>query len=458
MKTDDVKDVKKAKEASVFTEMYLMFLETIKPVVRSIYKLQKIRVGMGNSIVINFKKKMGMDLTIKEDDGDNKENREAKKMLKILREQFKRIADGVIIKKDMIDDILLEKSHERVRWQKTMDAIKENVNIMEEESKSSKTPVPIISNDVEFQLMKEYEDMVTLEENQFKHLDKLLMAHFPIYSEFLKNVNQVGPAIGGILISEIDIEKTDKFSKLLSYCGLDVAQDGRGRSRRKEHQVVREYKDKNGKMQTKDSITFNPLLKPKLIGVLASNLHRGDKNPIIKTKSPYIKVYEDYLHRLENHPFYKDLPLTNEEAVEYLNNMIPIWKEMSSHVTIVTEGRQAGMTRTPIQAYYAEVAEEMVASMTTGCKKKETDKVQIVTSVHLNKKKKMTRSRMADRYMVKMFLKDFWIAYRLIAGLPVTSTYEEAKLGMLHHNATALENFFKRYPFMEKYRTDMLVA
>ena len=43
------------------------------------------------------------------------------------------------------------------------------------------------------------------------------------------------------------------------------------------------------------------------------------------------------------------------------------------------------------------------------------------------------RHRAAIRYAVKMFLKDLWMEWRLLEGLPVVPDYAAAKLGMAHH-------------------------
>jgi len=82
---------------------------------------------------------------------------------------------------------------------------------------------------------------------------------------------------------------------------LDVAADGRGRSRRKEHLIDVQYADSNGEEQTRQSITFNPFLKTKLIGVLGPSFLRcGPDNQ-------YAKIYYDYKRRLENHATYRDV-------------------------------------------------------------------------------------------------------------------------------------------------------
>ena len=57
------------------------------------------------------------------------------------------------------------------------------------------------------------------------------------------------------------------------------------------------YKDKSGKAAERQSITFNPFLKTKLVGVLGSSF-------IKQMDSPYRKIYDDYKHRLESHARY----------------------------------------------------------------------------------------------------------------------------------------------------------
>ena len=81
-------------------------------------------------------------------------------------------------------------------------------------------------------------------------------------------------------------------------CGLDVGPDGKGRSRKAEHLIDREYTDKEGNQSTRKSITYNPFAKTKLMGVLAGSF--------LRCGSPYAQVYKDYKARLENHPSHKD--------------------------------------------------------------------------------------------------------------------------------------------------------
>jgi len=130
----------------------------------------------------------------------------------------------------------------------------------------------VISTYSELCLISQYADLLEHEEQHFRRLGNIL-EDVPIYREFLKDVKGVGPAMAGVMISEIDIHAARYASSLWAYAGLDVASDGRGRSRRKEHLVMREYTDKDGEVKERASITFNPFLKTKLVGVLGTCLY-----------------------------------------------------------------------------------------------------------------------------------------------------------------------------------------
>jgi hypothetical protein len=161
----------------------------------------------------------------------------------------------------------------------------------------------------------------------------------------LKDVRGCGPLMAAVIISEIDPHKAKYVSSFWKYAGLDVAEDGNGRSRKKEHLVEVEYVNKDGELSKRQSITFNPFLKTKLVGVLGTSF--------IRSGGKYAEIYYDYKNRLENHPVHKD-------------------------------------------------------------------------------KTKLHKHNMAIRYMIKMFLKDLYIAWRKLEGLPVLPDYAEGKLGIIH--------------------------
>ena len=236
----------------------------IKPIVRGIYDIQKLRIEMGNRIVANFKSKLGQQPSQSEAEIDLV----GKLLLKSLRSEYKRIADGV----------------SKINPKKF---VGEN----------------LISSFAEFALIGQYEKLVRAEEENMKELTAILKT-IPIYTEFLVHVKGCGPAMAGVIISEIDIHKAKYPSSLQMYAGLDVVVDDEGhcsgRSKRSEHLIDKEYVAKDGTVKTKKSITYNPFLKTKLCGVLAPSFIKAGKD------NTYAKIYYDYKHRLENHPAHQE--------------------------------------------------------------------------------------------------------------------------------------------------------
>lgn len=229
----------------------------LRVLVRGMYDTQKLRIQMGNRIVANFKAKLGQKPSTKEDDMDA----EAKALLADLRARFKKITDGV----------------------KTFPTQK------------GFTGDEVISSYTELCLLAQYVSLETGEAQHFRRLGNIL-EEYPIWTEFLKGVRGIGPAMAGVIISEFDIHKARYVSSLWKYAGLDTGPDGMGRSRRQEHLVEVEYTDKQGEVKTRNSITFNPFLKTKLMGVLATSF--------LRSASPYAKVYADRKTRLESHAKY----------------------------------------------------------------------------------------------------------------------------------------------------------
>ena len=236
--------------------------QNLKVLVRGAYDIQRLRIQMGNRIVANFKAKLGQSPGTSEEELDE----DAKKLLAKLRRHHALMAEAVL------------------------------------KRRTKKTIFPgdeVISSFTEFCLMDQY---IVLEKSEDDHFAKLkkVVSEYPIFSRFLDGVKGCGPAMSGVIISEIDITKSRHPSSIWKYCGLDVAGDGKGRSKKKEHLVKAKYTTKEGTEAEKDSITFNPFIKTKLLGVLGPCF--------LKAKNEkYSQMYADYKHRLENHATYKDV-------------------------------------------------------------------------------------------------------------------------------------------------------
>jgi hypothetical protein len=237
-------------------------MSNIRVMVRGAYDIQKLRIQMGNRIVANWKAKLGQAPSATEETLDEAE----KNLLDNLRESYKKLADGVAT----------------LPRQSTFKGDE------------------LISTYTELVLIDQYIGLEKQEATQFSRLGNVLK-DFPIYNEFLVNVYGIGPAMAGVILSEINIHAAEYPSSLWKYAGLDVAGDGQGRSRRKEHLVESTYIDADGVEQKKNGISFNPFLKTKLVGVLGSSFIKQSA-----AKCQYRKIYDDYKHRLENSPAHAD--------------------------------------------------------------------------------------------------------------------------------------------------------
>jgi len=215
----------------------------LKAIVRGHYDLQKLRIQAGNRIIANFRSKLDIAPSDKAE----------KAALSSIKTEFA-----------------------------ALPAIK---------SKKHFKGTPIIAEYPEYVLVKSYVALLESEKQVIKEITQIVNEH-PLYISFLSSIKGIGPLMTGILLTEIDISKADTPAALWKYAGLDVTSKGEGRSRRAEHLVDREYTKADGTVATKKSITYNPRLKTKLMGVLAPSL--------IKQQSPdYAPVYYEYKTRLE---------------------------------------------------------------------------------------------------------------------------------------------------------------
>jgi len=289
--------------------------QLLRAMVRGTYDVQKLRIQTGNRLVQNIKVKLGQE----PGEGEDKLDDESKEILAALRAKNKLLGDTV--------------SEVKVEDEKASSADADKVlklltsafgSIMDKRSKlptpKSFKAHPVISDYTELSLVAQYVDLKKHEETHFRRL-KHVLGEFPIWNEFMLGVKGIGEAMAGVIVSEIDIHKARYPSSLWAYAGLDVAGNGAGRSRKKEHLVDVEYKDKEGKAATRKSITFNPFLKTKLVGVLAGSFLK-----IGPDRSPYAKVYYDYKHRLENHPKWVDRTKAHRHnaAMRYMIKMFLI--------------------------------------------------------------------------------------------------------------------------------------
>lgn len=386
-----------------------MSSQELRAVVRGTYDLQRLRIQMGNRVTANFKAKLGNSpkaLTEKQLE------KEAQKLLGDLRASHKRITDAIIEKykgvtpKNFIGDEL-------------------------------------ISTYTEYVLVNQYTELIKQEESQFSSIPTILAGN-PVYDNFLEGVAGVGPQMAGVLLSEIDFTRCKYASSLWKLSGVDVVTIGHyvndkgeekilparvieshyetnghdviilaegkypvtleqvGRSRKEFCLELSEYTAKDGSTKVKQGISFNPFLKTKLIGVLASSFLRAGKTLVDGVSMSSAKRLE-----LAKSLGYK--PKTKSEEEDEIPSSSPVddFLRANGHDVIFHP------------SYYGKMYYD--------------NRARLVASPHHKEKTALHIHNMALRFMIKRFLVDLYVHGRKSVGMPVHEEYGVAKLGMIPH-------------------------
>lgn len=271
----------------------------IRKMVRSSYDIQELRIATGLRIVAEFRARfetvtptVEVETEAAEVTAEDKsaEDKKKDKMLKEIVNSYARVTDG----------------------------------IAETARKKNYKFDSIIQSETEVWFIENYLHILGEEKDSFKRLEKAL-GHEPFYVEYLSKVRGIGPAMAGVLMSELDPYKAKYPSSFWKYAGLDVVPvfdketheliRTEGRSNREHHLVMSEYTDKHGEIKTKRGISYNPWLKSKLLAVLAASFLRAGNEK-------YVKIYQDYKFRQLNRPELQDNPavkaISHKRALRYM--------------------------------------------------------------------------------------------------------------------------------------------
>lgn len=308
----------------------------IRDVLDALYDMQKLRIASGNRLYQIFKDKSDADSTIKDEiekeklkESSDEEGLDAKanEILKTVNSEYKELTAYMVDNNKTIASAL-----------KKIETIK-------------------ILTKTDYSMVKAYNLLLESEESYKKVLTDNIKDH-PVYVGFLANVKGCGPMMSANILAYLDPYKARHASSFRKYAGLDVVatkdkdgnlvldEDGNivTHGRKMGDTEEYEYIDKNGNKAIKKGLTYNPKLKSKLIGVLASGM--------IKAKDPvYTKIYYDYKLRLENHPKHREKSAAhrNNMALRYmiqkfLSNLWVYWRTLEGlEVTLPYEVDKLGM-------------------------------------------------------------------------------------------------------------------
>jgi len=283
---DKDKPVKYVSEAH---REYIAQKSQLKMIVSSYYDMQKQRVAVGNRIVGNFLLRIGGKETMEKDVKDDK-------LIAEMVKEYATLADAFT-------------SPKKIR------------SFFETQREG------FITTEHELTMMNTYLSYRGAEKKLMKDIQRYV-EDFPLYQNFLKHVNGCGPAMSACIISCFDPYKAKHVSSFWKYAGLDVI-DGEGRSKKKRHQIVEKYVDKNQDIDWKFSISYNAFLKAKLCGVLATSFLRAGKD-----SSKYNTIYYNYKERISNNERHKEKSDGHRHAMamRYMIKMFvaDVWVQMRS--------------------------------------------------------------------------------------------------------------------------------
>ena len=329
----------------------------IRTMVANIYDVQKLRIQTGNRLVASFtdaaeKSRTRTAESVKAglEETKNTAHAEIEKKLKKKNPELTGAELKAAIDEELAKQVQKESDNTIKKimdeYTRITDLIATEVRMNPRTSHIEKAiagseNLEFIGDVYDYQMANTYASLIKTEENATKALSKEVEKH-PMWDAFFKDVPGCGPMMAAVCIAYLDPYRARHRSSFYRYAGLDVVidADGKGRGKGRWHTVEQEYIDKNGDVQIKKGLGYNPFLKTKLIGVLGSGMMkagiRRDKetNEVI-TKGIYAKAYVDYKFRLDQREDTKDYSKAHKHnmAVRYmvkifLSNMWETWRKL----------------------------------------------------------------------------------------------------------------------------------
>jgi hypothetical protein len=238
--------------------------------------------------------------------------------------------------------------------------------------------------------------LMKLSENaneQNKIVEKTLLEilkRFPVYEQWLKHVNGLGVMGAAWLLAEFDIEKATTVSKMWMYSGFNPSMV-LGRKTVK----VKEYKESMGKIIT----SFTTPKRVQYYIVLTDKMVKADR-----ATPGFVLPYNKALR----------MALVGRIATSFMRAPIP--------------GRSERGNSYVFEYYHPYKARLEKEKSLIVDESKPDEKMKAWKDVNTGR-----RHHAALRYMMKWFLRDFYVAWRTSEGLPVREPYNVEYLGHTHN-------------------------
>lgn len=387
--------------------------QQIRCLIANVYDLQKLRISAGNRLVQSFYLQLGVAPSTSPDDVDKEE----KKMIDRLKAEYKRITDAVA---------------------ENNKSIKSNIKALRESDEEGKR-LTLIRNDQDFKLVESYTYLLKAEEESTKSLDKYVKQH-KLWDAFFADIKGCGTLMSAVCIAYLDPYVAKYPSSFFRYCGMDTIQD----------------EDKDG----------NKLYLEKVEGVVtgvkvreAYGYYNSEGQYFGKVQmTDNLSDEGNILFKGEDGGLYEQRQLTKvvdgQEMLIY--EEVESGKEYVGDVVVSQHGRKMGDTEM-VEYVDADGNRKLKRSITynpfvktklmgvlTGCLIKAKDPVY--SKIYYDYKARLDNSpryegytpahknMMAQRYMIKQFLRNLHTEWRHLEGLPIYEPYEVEKLGNKPHH------------------------
>ena len=387
--------------------------QQIRCLIANVYDLQKLRISAGNRLVQSFYLQLGVAPSTSPDDVDKEE----KKMIDRLKAEYKRITDAVA---------------------ENNKSIKSNIKALRESDEEGKR-LTLIRNDQDFKLVESYTYLLKAEEESTKSLDKYVKQH-KLWDAFFADIKGCGTLMSAVCIAYLDPYVAKYPSSFFRYCGMDTVQD--------------EDKDGNKLYLEKVERVVTGVKVREAYGYYNSEGQYFGKVQMTDNLSDEGNI----LFKGEDGGLYEQRQLTKvvdgQEMLIY--EEVESGKEYVGDVVVSQHGRKMGDTEM-IEYVDAEGNRKLKRSITynpfvktklmgvlTGCLIKAKDPVY--SKIYYDYKARLDNSpryegytpahknMMAQRYMIKQFLRNLHTEWRHLEGLPIYEPYEVEKLGNKPHH------------------------
>lgn len=402
--------------------------QQIRCLIANVYGLQKLRISAGNRLVQSFYLQLGIAPSTSPDDVDKEE----KKMIDRLKAEYKRITDAVA---------------------ENNKSIKSNIKALRESDEEGKR-LTLIRNDQDFKLVESYTYLLKAEEESTKSLDKYVKQH-KLWDAFFADIKGCGTLMSAVCIAYLDPYVAKYPSSFFRYCGMDTVQD----------------EDKDG----------NKLYLEKVEGVVTSVKVREAYGYYSSEGQYFGKVQMtdnlsdegNILFKGEDGGLYEQRQLTKvvdgHEMLIY--EEVESGSEYVGDVVVSQHGRKMGDTEM-VEYIDADGNRKLKRSITynpfvktklmgvlTGCLIKAKDPVY--SKIYYDYKARLDNSpryegytpahknMMAQRYMIKQFLRNLHTEWRHLEGLPIYEPYEVEKLGNKPHHLNE-----RQHQLAQEYKTN----